>query len=301
MFDVETTGTDRRDDQIIELCVQFGLGDDAESRVWRIRPDVPIQAEARQVHGISMEDLADAPRFAELADELREVFAAARVLVGYNVTFDIGMLQAEYERLGQSIDLSGKDVVDAFRLWQQCEPRSLQHAHLRFAGGDFASAHSAAADVAATGRVLRGMLEHFGLAERSWDEVATVCEPERASWIGPSHHLRWSDEGRPVLGFGKHAGKPLDELARAEGGGYLRWIIGKDFPPHLREICSRALDAPPEEFSAWLRDTFGLASAVAPAPVVATRQATPPAPVKRAQPRKKTAEVSPQLSFESHL
>lgn len=263
IFDVETTGTDRRRDQVIELCVQLGLDDDAPRRVWRVQPTVPISPEAQAVHGISMEDLAGCPRFAAVADEVREVFDAARILVGYNLAFDIGMLQAEFARLGQAFDLRGKDIVDAFRLWQQCEPRSLQHAHERFVGDSFAAAHSAAADVAATGRVLQGMIESFDLAGREWGDIASVCEPERASWIGPSHHIRWSPEGRAVLGFGKHAGQLMDVLARSDDSGYLRWIMDKDFPPHVREICAKALELPAEELTRWVQATYGVTASVA--------------------------------------
>lgn len=257
VFDVETTGTDVRRDQVIELCVQFGLDHDAPHRVWRIRPDVPIHPEAQAVHGISADDLRDCPRFADVADTIRAVFAPAEVLVGYNLSFDIGMLQAEYARLDQFIDLRAKQVVDPFRLWQQCEPRSLMHAHKRFVGDSFAEAHSAAADVAATGRVLRGMLKSFELGDRSWEDIAAVCEPESDTWVGSSRHLRWSDEGRPVLGFGKHKGKALDALASSEDEGYLRWILGNDFPSHVHQICVRALELPAEQFLAWVRELHG--------------------------------------------
>jgi len=257
VFDVETTGTDKRRDQVIELCVQFGVYGDATSRTWRIRPEVPIHPGAQAVHGISMDDLADCPRFADVADDVRQVFAEVDVLVGYNLAFDIDMLQAEYQRLGQpALAIADKQIIDPFRLWQQCEPRSLQDAHRRFVGQEFAAAHSAAADVAATGRVLRGMLGHFGLAG-DWDAIARVCEPERGSWIGPSRHLRWDDGGQPVLSFGKHAGMPLDRLARGPDAGYLRWVIDKDFPPHVREICQRAMDLEPAAFGAWLAEHYG--------------------------------------------
>lgn len=259
VFDVETTGTDRRLDQVIELCVQFGLGDDAPSRTWRFRPSVPISPGAQAVHGISMADLAECPPFAALADEVRAIFEKARVLVGYNLAFDIDMLQAEYERLRQPrLPVDDKHVVDAFRLWQQCEPRSLMDAHRRFVGEEFGEAHTAAADVAATGRVLAGMLQHFGLDSRGWSEVAEVCEPERARWIGPSRHIAWCDEtGAPVINFGKHGGTSLAQLARTDNGGYLRWILNKDFPPHVRDICARCLELPADEFLAWLEDTYG--------------------------------------------
>ena len=154
VFDVETTGTDKKIDQIIELCIQFGVESAAPSTTWRIRPQVEISPGAQKVHGISAADLEDCPSFADVADEVREIFEEARVLVGYNLSFDIDMLQAEFARLEQPlVDMTGKHIVDPFRLWQQCEPRSLQDAHKRFVGAEFGSAHSASADVAATGRV----------------------------------------------------------------------------------------------------------------------------------------------------
>ena len=43
-----------------------------------------------------MADLEDCASFAAYADEIVEVFANADVIVGYNLSFDIDMLQAEY-------------------------------------------------------------------------------------------------------------------------------------------------------------------------------------------------------------
>jgi DNA polymerase III subunit epsilon len=244
VFDVETTGTERQRDQVIELCVQFGLEEGAPSRTWRFRPTVPMEPGAQQVHGISMEMLADCPPFVTAIEEIREIFDRAEVIVGYNVAFDIDMLQAEFERARRpGLVLQGKKIVDAFRLWQKREPRSLMHAHQRFVGEEFAAAHSASADVAATGRVLRGMLNQFGLSGRDWSDIALECEqPKRPTGIGGTRHLKWEQEVI-VIGFGKHAGRPLHILARSDDAGYLRWILDKDFPGHVQEICRRALEA----------------------------------------------------------
>jgi DNA polymerase-3 subunit epsilon len=272
VFDVETTGTDRRRDQIIELCVQFGLGDDVASRTWRFKPSVPINPGAQAVHGISIEDLADAPPFAACADEIAQVFAEATVLIGYNLAFDIEMVQSEYERLERPpLDFSGKTIVDAFRLWQQYEPRSLQNAHQRFVGQGFAAAHSASADVAATGRVLSGMLSHFGLAGRDWGAIATACDPDgklkpqsRASWVGPSRHLQWNDEGDVIMTFGKHQNVALHLVAKNDRD-YVRWVTGKDFPEHVIEICRYAVDVAGdgEKLIAWVRKRYGQAAPTA--------------------------------------
>jgi DNA polymerase-3 subunit epsilon len=286
VFDVETTGTDRQRDQVIELCVQLGLDDGANSHNWRMRPSVPMTPGAQAVHGITMDDLASAPPFSAYADEIRATFAEARVLIGYNMSFDIEMLQAEYARLQQPhLNLDDKMFVDAFRLWQQCEPRSLQHAHQRFVGDSFAAAHSAAADVAATGRALQGMLRAFNLtdpdAEPDWSTIAGVCEPERATWVGPSRHLRWELDGSVIIGFGKHEGTTVLELASKNSGSYLRWIMNKGFPPHVHKLCKKALALPEDEFHAWVRDTFGEPPrpepAAAPAPKSATQPARDPA------------------------
>jgi DNA polymerase-3 subunit epsilon len=279
VFDCETTGIDFVRDQVIELCVQHGLDDAATSQTWRIKPAVPIHPAAQAVHGITMAELEQCPPFAAFADEISAVFAAADVIVGYNLSFDIDMLQSEYTRLGKPLlDLTGKKIVDAFRLWQQCEPRSLQHAHRRFVGDEFAAAHSASADVAATGRVLVGMLDHFNLKDQDWGQIASVCDPGRASWVGPSRHLRWENEVI-VLGFGKHMGMALHELAAGPDRSFLRWVIEKDFPPHVGEICRAALERSCEELIAWARTRFP-----PPPPPPAAVPATPataatPAPV----------------------
>jgi DNA polymerase III subunit epsilon len=257
VFDCETTGIDFTKDQVIELCVQHGLDDSATSRVWRMKPSVPINPAAQAVHGISMADLEGCASFAAYADEVVEVFANAEVIIGYNLSFDIDMIQAELLRIGKPmLELTGKKIVDAFRLWQQCEPRSLLHAHRRFVGDDFAAAHSASADVAATGRVLVGMLKHFNLEGQEWGQIATVCDPQRASWVGPSRHLRWEGEVI-VLGFGKHMGMALHELASGPDRSFLRWVIEKDFPPHVVEICRAALERSCDELVAWARQRYG--------------------------------------------
>lgn len=299
VFDCETTGIDVTRDQVIELCVQHGLDDAARSQVWRIKPAVPIHPAAQAVHGITMADLADCPPFAAYADEIARVFAAADVIVGYNLSFDIDMLQAEYTRLGKPLlDLSGKQIIDAFRLWQQCEPRSLQHAHRRFVGDEFASAHSASADVAATGRVLVGMLRHFNLHDQDWSQIARVCDPGRASWVGPSRHLRWENDVI-VLGFGKHAGAALHELAAGPDRGFLGWVIGKDFPPHVTEICKAALERSGDDFLAWARARFGQAAPTEKPPFIAQVPASAsigPASRSSAAPASRSSEPAPPLA-----
>jgi DNA polymerase-3 subunit epsilon len=250
VLDVETTGKERSTDQVIELCLRFGIDADAESQTWRIRPEVPIHPEATGVHGIIATDLVACPIFAEIAPAFRPLLEAADVLVGYNVVFDLDMLQAEFSRAKTPpLDLSGKLIVDVLRLWHHVEPRTLVAAHAKFCGEELIDAHQAAADVAATARVLAAMLATFDLADKSWPEIAAISNPfkGRQAWIGPSQHIQWDEGGGVVFGFGKHKGEQVDSV----DGGFLRWILAKDFPPHVKDVCRVALERR-SQFKDWI-------------------------------------------------
>ncbi len=250
VLDVESTGKERGTDQIIELCLQLGLGEAAESRTWRIKPSVAIHPEAIGVHGITMEDLAGCPAFGAVLPEFHPLLETADVLAGYNVGFDLDMLQAELARAGVlPLDLSRKLIVDVLRLWHHVEPRTLIAAHAKFCGLPIEGAHQASADVAATARVLTAMLGTFGLADKAWSEIAAISDPfpKRASWLGPSAHVQWDTSGAVVFGFGKYKGNQVGQV----DGGFLRWILAKDFPPHVKDICRAALEQR-GQFNDWI-------------------------------------------------
>lgn len=242
ILDVETTGVDTLNDQVIELAVQFGFGEGdrpGPCEVTRFKPTIPIPAAATAIHGIRDEDVAALSSFGAAAAYVERVIEAATVIVGYNVEFDLKMLDAELRRVKRRLDLRGKTIVDPMQLWRACEPRTLQGAHARFVGSTFENAHSAGADVAATGRVLLGMLDHFGHAGKFWDEIALVASPDRPTWLGFTNHFVWKD-GRVILNFGKHAG--TDARAGAVKG-YLTWMQKQDFPVHVLEIAKAAAGA----------------------------------------------------------
>ena len=263
VLDVETTGKERATDQIIEMCLRFGLGPDAEARTWRIRPEVPIHPEAASVHGISMEDLASCPLFANVVAEFLPLITGAELLVGYNVVFDLDMIQAELARAGiPPLNFEGKLIVDVLRLWHYVEPRTLVAAHAKFCGEPLVDAHQAEADVAATARVLSSMLAAFGLSDKPWPEIAAISDPfaNRAAWLGPSPHIQWDEGGAVVFGFGKYKGQ---QVALADGG-FLRWVLAKDFPPHVMKICRVALERR-RKFDEWIATYY-------PRPVLKTAE-----------------------------
>jgi DNA polymerase-3 subunit epsilon len=260
VLDVETTGLDTQTDRIVEIAIAIRGG---VPTTVRVNPGIPIPPEASAVHGVTDADVAGAPGFASIAHAVVNALDLAEVVIGYNVRFDIEIVNAELARIGvEPIDYRRKHVIDPLRLWTAMEPRNLVAAHRRFVGGDF-DAHRAGDDVTATMRVLTGMIDAFNLAGRGWATIAEVADPnpERRTWLGPSSHIVWRDDAA-VLAFGKHDGIDVYELALHDRG-FLAWIERKDFPAHVRRIAEAARRAaskrPPatrEEFYTWLRKEY---------------------------------------------
>lgn len=258
IFDVETTGTVADFDQIIELCIQFSLTDSSAAKTWRFKPEVPINPAAQAVHGISAEDLVNCPPFHEHSSEIAEYLEQAKILVGYNVKFDLQFLLSEFKRAKlPAPDLSEKLILDPFYLWAHFEPRTLSGAHKKFVGSEFSGAHSATEDVAATARVLNGMLSAFDLTKQSWEDIAKLCGVELVpkSWIGPSNHFIWQQDDA-IFGFGKHRGKSILTVAKSDNGSYVDWMLKKDFPKHVIQIAEEARTRSDEEFYQWLKKQF---------------------------------------------
>jgi DNA polymerase-3 subunit epsilon len=255
-FDVETTGRNAEADQIIEISMCLYESGQERSYHRLIKPDVPITPGAERVHGITMEDLNDAPSFKDVGPEILDFLNAADVIVGYNVRFDIRFVEKEFARIGTEVRLDEKLVVDPLRIWQAMEPRRLEDAHRRFVGSEMENAHSAEADVQAAVRVLRGVREAFNLQEADWDDLARLTTPEKEFWIGPGSHFHW-EEDRVIFGFGKYSGRPILEIA-ASDPGYLSWIMKADFPKHVQNLCKGALAGYPEsDYNARIAQAFG--------------------------------------------
>ncbi len=100
VLDTETTGLNAADHRIIEVgCVELCDRRYSARHFHRyINPEREVEEGAQAVHGITNEFLADKPRFAEVAEELREFIGGAELII-HNAPFDVGFLDAEYRRL----------------------------------------------------------------------------------------------------------------------------------------------------------------------------------------------------------
>ena len=72
-FDLETTGTDTSRDRIVEISmVKIAPDGEKTIKTRRINPQMPIPAQATEIHHISDEDVKDCPTFKQIAKSLKE-------------------------------------------------------------------------------------------------------------------------------------------------------------------------------------------------------------------------------------
>lgn len=122
VFDTETTGLDFRADRVVEIgAIELDnrLPTGATFHVY-INPEREMPEEAFRVHGLSTDFLSDKPKFAEIAESFR-AFVGDGVLVAHNASFDRGMINAEFARLGLP-EISGAQIVDTLALARKKHP-----------------------------------------------------------------------------------------------------------------------------------------------------------------------------------
>ncbi len=103
VLDTETTGLDPRSGhRIIEVaCIEMINRRLTGRHLHKYtNPEREIDEGAQAVHGISLEFLADKPKFGDIADEFLEFISGAELII-HNAPFDIGFLDAELDRLGR--------------------------------------------------------------------------------------------------------------------------------------------------------------------------------------------------------
>ncbi len=102
VLDTETTGLNAKlGDRIIEIgCIEILSRRVAERRFHAyLNPERDVDLGATRVHGLTLEDLRQKPKFAQVAREFLDFVSGAEVLI-HNAEFDVEFLDLELGRCG---------------------------------------------------------------------------------------------------------------------------------------------------------------------------------------------------------
>ena len=242
-IDLETTGVNLSTDRIVEVAmIKILLDGTRQVKRKLINPGIPIPPQTTEIHGITDAMVKSAPTFKQCGNELKQ-FMENCDMGGYNSKrFDIPMLMEEFLRAGMEVDLSARRMVDVQHIFYTMEPRTLTAAYKFYCEKELVDAHSAEADVNATIDVLLSQIERYPQLGNSIDTILGAIGEDKV--VDYARRFSFDDKGVEVFNFGKHKGRPVIDVLKAEPQ-YYDWMMRGDFPLHtkqkLTEILNRTL------------------------------------------------------------
>ncbi len=126
ILDTETTGLEpKAGHRIIEIgCVEM-IDRRLTGNNYHIylQPDRTIDEGAIEVHGITNEFLADKPRFSDIVDEFIDYINGAELVI-HNAPFDVGFINAEFEKVSPRYGSVDKycSVTDTLQMARKLHP-----------------------------------------------------------------------------------------------------------------------------------------------------------------------------------
>ena len=240
-IDLETTGVSLSNDRIVEIAI-IKISPDGSRQVKRklINPEMPIPKESSDIHGITDDMVKDAVTFKQAGNEIK-MFIENCDMGGYNSNrFDIPILMEEFLRAGMDVDLSTRKMIDVQHIFYTMEPRTLTAAYKFFCEKELVDAHSAEADVDATIDVLMAQLKKYTQLGDSVESILSVIGEDKI--VDYARRFSYNDKGVEVFNFGKHKGRAVRDVLKAEPQ-YYDWMMRGDFPLHTKQKLTEILNS----------------------------------------------------------
>ncbi|MCB4757465.1 MAG: 3'-5' exonuclease [Elusimicrobia bacterium] len=241
-FDLETTGLDFKYDRIVEIAaIKIFPEGRQETFYRRVNPGMRISSEITAIIGLTNEDVAKCPSFADVFPEVERFFENAD-LCGYNVMrFDAKVLAEEYKRLGRDFGVEGRHIIDAQTIFHQKEKRDLAAAYKYYCEKDLSAHHTAQADAKATFEIFLAQLNRYDDLPRDVPELHRFCRQDQERFVDGEGKFFWRD-GEAVFNFGKYKSQTLKSVASAHPE-YLEWLVSPErhFPQEVVDISYEAL------------------------------------------------------------
>ncbi len=237
-FDLETTGLNTTRDRIIEVSLlKVYPNGKEEVKTRRLNPEMPIPPESTAIHGITDEDVKDCPTFKQIAKSLADQLEGCD-LAGFNSSrFDVPMLAEEFLRAGVDFDMSRRKFIDVQIIYHRREPRTLEAAYAFYCNKQLDNAHSAESDTRATYEVLKSQLDHYPDLVNDIDALSKEYSSFNDN-VDLAGRMIYDEKGVEVFNFGKHKGKPVEEVLKNEPS-YYAWMMDGDFPLNTKQVLTK--------------------------------------------------------------
>ena len=239
VIDLETTGINLSSDRIVEIAIVKIMPDGTRTEKHKlIHPEMPIPKASSDIHGITDDKIKDSPTFRQAANELKQ-FLDHCDLAGYNSNrFDIPLLFEEFLRVGIELDMKGRRLVDVQRIFHLMEQRTLTAAYKFYCDKIHDGAHGAMADAAATWEILTAQVVRYPELGSNVESILKFTKDEEVVDFARRFTM---ENGREIFNFGKHKGRSVAEVLKAEPQ-YYDWMMKGDFPMHTKQKLTEILN-----------------------------------------------------------
>lgn len=237
-FDLETTGLDKINDQVIEIGITIVNTDGTCENISQfINPGKSIPENIVQLTGITDEMVAGAPSFKEFSKELYDYLIKGD-LAGFNIKgFDIPFLCEKFSNLGLVFPLPDQKIIDVSVIYKKFFPRDLTAAVKDYLGVEMEGAHRAVNDTMNTFSVFTMQIQkHF--QNSSLEEISKVTFDNKP-YVDVDSKLTKNENGEIIYNFGKHIGKTIKQEP-----GFANWMLDQPFiNSQTKQIVKRELDS----------------------------------------------------------
>lgn len=183
VLDFETTGLwPEGTDRVAEVAIIHMDESGREAGRWETLINPGRDLGPQRIHGIRADEILDAPRFEDVAEELISLLEG-RAIVAHNAHFDLRFLRAELMRIGAEVEerIPHLCTMQLGRMFLPGSRRALVDCCRAF-DIEYTNHHRAMADAEATSKLLLAFIE----SESEWGGWGDVLvEASEVRWVRP--------------------------------------------------------------------------------------------------------------------
>jgi DNA polymerase-3 subunit epsilon len=232
-IDIEATGSNPSTDRIVEIAIIKHLPDGNRTIKRKlINPGIPIPKVVQDIHGISDDMIKDAPAFKQAAHEIKQFLDGCDISCYNAYRLDMPLLMEEFIRAGVEFDMKGRKLVDVQKIFHQMEQRTLAAAYKFYCNKSLDGAHGAEVDAVATAEILQAQVEKYPQLGNTLDSIIKAIGEDNV--IDYARRFIYDDKGTELFNFGKHKGRPVADVLKAEPQ-YYDWMMKGEFPMNTKQ------------------------------------------------------------------
>jgi DNA polymerase-3 subunit epsilon len=237
VLDIETTGTDKQNDRIIQLsCIKVDskMHKVVDTLSTYIQPEgsYTVGLGAYLKHGIKPDMLKDKPHLKDIAQDFLNFIKGCDLLTYNGLSFDLPFLMIEFKRCGIEFNPMSYRCIDAYKEELRRHPNNLEGTFERYCGKTMEQAglkaHDALSDVKATYAVFRHQMQE---GECKYEDMITEDDGIQM--------MDFNGNQEACFTFGKYRQVPIKIVCQVDPG-YITWYLSKpDTVPSARSLLTQ--------------------------------------------------------------